>query len=147
MSASTAIHAMGGEFKYSSNDSSYATLGEIVDVQAPKWMTAAAKATHLQSPNSATEATIGVDSSDPLKATMNFTKAEYTTVVSLKRTKGYFKVFAPTQTGETTPSSWKFYGFITKIGTPKMDPEDNNAMIYELEVTRASGTVTYLAGS
>lgn len=149
MAASAGLHAFGADVQVSAADSdaSYSTIGEIADATPASWMIAAAKATHHASPNTATEAIPGIESTDPGRVTINFTKAEYAAMIALKRTIRYWKFFAPLKSGESTASSWKFRGFWTKAGAPRMDPEDTNIMICEFEFQRASGTITFTAGS
>lgn len=147
MAASLGFQAYGADLQYSSNDSSYATLGEIADVTVPKWMTMAAKATHHASPNNATENAIGIDSSEPLKGTLNMAKVAFAALYALKRTKGYFKILCPLVSPEATPSFWKFYGFFTEFGEIKLDPEDTNIVVVPFTITRASGALTFTQGA
>lgn len=149
MSASEGQHAFGFELQVSDDGVTYDDVLEIVNCNTPERLRAAAKATHNSSPDGHTEAKPGIKSTGPLQFTINVTEEQYDTLDEYYEGGDdlYWKVKLPLDEGETTPQTFVMRGFVSKLGQIKLDPEDTQVMICDVEITRTSGKVTYAGGS
>lgn len=150
MAESEALHAAGGftvEVSSADSDGDYSEIAEVVDAQPPEWVVKAAKATHNASPNNMTESKPGLGETTTGTLTLNFTATQFEAFQTMFRQIRYWRFSLPLDEDETTPTRILVRGYWSKLGGLKLDPEDANVILANVELTRASGQPTLTGGS
>ncbi len=148
MSDSAGLHAKGAKISLSTTSGgSYTAIGEIVSYEPGPLEIPAASATHLLSV--ATEKKPALPNATPIKLTINYVQAQYSTLLGYLGAMIFMKETMPQTAAQSTVGDvWLSEGFFSKIpmGPDKVDPLDTKVMqaTFEFVVT---GLPTFTAGS
>lgn len=150
MSESAGKHAYGSYLEYSTDGNTWNNGHiEVQMVNQPAIKRAAVRATHLESPGAMKETRAGIGEVTPFKATCTYTATIYNTLKGFvdNRTYLYWRISHPLESGQSTPDRDVIYGWVSEIGEVKLDPEDTNIEVFDLEITNRSGTPAFTPGS
>src|SRR4051794_8226624 len=126
MPGTTGLHATGAILETSPDNITYTAVAEVASMTPPLEKVMKAKATHLLSPNATKEHVPGLVEIEDAKVALNFKKSVFNSFAnSWRRVRQYWRISAPLDAGETTPSRLYWYGFWTSNALGKLDPEDS----------------------
>lgn len=142
-----AAHSALGTLQYTDTAATaFTDIGEIIKFGGPKVKVNPVKTTHLASANQAHEYIAGFADGGEVAATINFKRADSTTLYGFYRTNKTMRVRyndTTTLTGATTGSKWDFTAFWTEFGDET--PEDDR--ITTTVNWKISGKPSFTAGS
>lgn len=138
MAASTAQHSYGSAISWATTSGgSYTEWVEVVDINQDESV-GATKVSHLKSASNAHEyIPSGLTEPGEVTITINFTKAQLTTITGHRRTSLFWKVTF----GDG--SIYAFAGFWTKLGNKV---PDDDRITCDLTIKR-TGAITYTAAA
>lgn len=137
MAVSTAIHSYGATLYYAtSSGGSYTAVAEVVDIK-DDLSVGSTKVTNLTSPNAFHEYIPALGEGGETTFTLNYTRAQATTLFGYLRTVLYWKVILP------NTDVYAFVGHISKFGL--MIPDDDR--ITQDASIKVTGKPTLTAGS
>lgn len=140
------MHPYGTALAYSSDDSSYTTMSDVVSLKPPDTAVGESETTVINSASAAKEFVPSWVESGELSLTIRFHKTQFAALYGLIRAVRYWRITFPLIAGESTGSILKGQGFIKSIGITEGSAESDD--VYDVEITiRYTGALTFTAGS
>jgi hypothetical protein len=147
--ASQGKHAFGSYVEFSTDNNTWSSHLQIRMVNVPARKRNAAKGTHLESPDGYKENRPGIKEVPAFKGTLIFHADQYQSLETYFEagTNLYWRFSEPLEQNQSTPDRTIVQGFLTELGDRKLDPDDSEVELFDIEITHWGGKPQFTPGS